>query len=372
MGRVTRDGCHAPQMDIQASRERTAVNSPILIVLGCVLLLALMQTAAGQLIRVGNPAARENPRTWLTTFSLTAPSWLAIAMATPLVLATARRFPFDAPRLRVSIGVHSLIALGLSLFQLTVMSATYLAFWHPASGRFAGVFGTAFRNLFLLDLVAYWAILGGYLVTRHSTLQVDLAEAKLAAMRSQLNPHFLFNSLHAVSTLAMKGELSAVVETLGRLSDLLRVAIDDRQHEVPIAEELKFLDNYLMIQDVRFADRLHVVRTVAPDALDALVPPMILQPLVENAIEHGLQGKVGGLKLEIVVGRQDAALTMEVHDDGPGFPASGTVERIGLANTRGRLEHLYGSSCRFSWGNSPQGGAVVRISLPFRLARAIA
>jgi len=137
-------------------------------------------------------------------------------------------------------------------------------------------------------------------------------------------------------------------------------------------EELRFLDSYLMIQDVRFADRLHVARTIAPDALDALVPPMILQPLVENAVEHGLQGRVGGLTLEILVSRQNGALTMEVRDDGPGFPVNGTIEGIGLANTRGRLEHLYGSSCRFTLGTSPKGGASVSISLPFRPVHATA
>jgi signal transduction histidine kinase len=302
----------------------------------------------------------------LTTYLLTLPSWLPIGALAPAFLIAARRYSFDPSHRTVSAVVHLIICLMLTLAQLAMMSATYLLFATSPTATFLGVFGVTFRTLAFLDIVAYWAILGIYLVLHYSTLRVDLAEARLAAMRSQMNPHFLFNSLHAVSALALKGDPAAAAETVGRLSDLLRVVHDDNAREVPLAEELSFLDSYLLIQNVRFADRLQVARSVAPETLAALVPPMILQPLVENALEHGLEGRLGGLTVEVIIGRHGHSLWLEVRDNGPGFPTTGPREGIGLATTRGRLEHVYGASCRFTYGRSPQGGASVRISMPFR------
>jgi two-component system LytT family sensor kinase len=336
--------------------------------LGCGVVLALIQATSAHLIRLDNPVAVLNPRSWLMTFSLTLPSWLAIGALAPAFLIAARRYSFDPANRAASAIVHLVLCVVLTLAQLALMSATYLLFATTATARFIGIFGVTFRNLAFLDIVAYWAILGIHLVLHYSTLRVDLAEARLAAMRSQMNPHFLFNSLHAVSALALKGDPAAAAETVGRLSDLLRVVLDDNAREVRLAEELGFLDSYLMIQHVRFADRLQVARSVAPEALTALVPPMILQPLVENALEHGLEGRLGGLIIDVIVTRQGNALCLEVRDNGPGFPTSGPREGIGLANTRGRLEHAYGASCRFTYGRSPQGGASVRISIPFRSA----
>jgi len=337
------------------------------------LVLALLQTTNAHLIRLNNPVRFTNPRTFAFVFSRTWPTWAIIALAAPFFVFVAKRYAFDTHNRGKSVVVHMLVASALSFVQLLLMATSYYTFART-TGNFGSVFFATINNLGLLDPVAYWAILGLYLARHQSTLRADLAEARLAVMRAQMNPHFLFNSLHAVSALALKGDQHAVAETLGRLSDLLRVVLDDNAREVPFIQEMKFLDSYLMIQDVRFADRLRIVKSIAPEALDALVPTLILQPLVENAVEHGLQGRIGSLTVEIIVSREDETLLVAVRDNGPGFPSGGPTEGIGLANTRGRLEHIYGQASRFTYGNSATGGAVVQIRIPFRRSamRAIA
>ena len=172
------------------------------------------------------------------------------------------------------------------------------------------------RLLFYLDVVTYWAIVGMYLALHYSNLRTSLAEARLAALRAQLNPHFLFNTLNAVSTLALKGDQRAVTETLGRLSGLLRAALDGHTEEIPLSREIDFLDDYIEIQRIRFADRLSVEKRIAPDTLDGLVPTMILQPIVENAIEHGVNAQRGAGRVDVSAARTNGALVCEGTPEG--------------------------------------------------------
>ena len=156
-----------------------------------------------------------------------------------------------------------------------------------------------------------------------------------------------------------------MAETIGRLSDLLRAALDEHTEEITLAREMDFLDDYVAIQRVRFADRLRVEKHIAADALDGLVPTMILQPIVENAIEHGVNGQRGVGHVNVSAIRENGSLAIEVRDSGPGFlPAAGR-HGIGLANTRARLEQLYGADYHFQYGSLPEGGASVRITIPF-------
>jgi sensor histidine kinase YesM len=231
--------------------------------------------------------------------------------------------------------------------------------------RLVPAFLLAFRLLFYIDLVTYWAIVGMYLALHYSNLRTSLAEARLAAFRAQLNPHFLFNTLNAISTLALKGDLGAVTEALGRLSGLLRAALDEHTEEIPLAQEMDFVDDYLAIQRIRFADRLSVEKSIAPDTFDGLVPTMILQPIVENAIEHGVNAQRGEGHVNVRAVRENDSLIIEVRDSGPGFLPATTRDGIGLANTRARLEQLYGSHQCFEYGSALGGGASVRISIPF-------
>jgi sensor histidine kinase YesM len=229
---------------------------------------------------------------------------------------------------------------------------------------------------FAIDLLIYGAIVGLWYATHYarelrqrelaaSQLQASLSEARLQALRAQLNPHFLFNTLNAISVLALKGEREPVAHTLSLLSDLLRLSLDTAlPQEVPLARELQFVDRYLEIQRVRFPDRLRVERQIDDAALDGLVPSLILQPLVENAVLHGVSLTRGPGEIRIGAACRDGRLVLRVHDTGPGF-GDDPAEGIGLRNTRARLEQLYASTQRLAYGNDDRG-AWVSIEVPYR------
>jgi two-component system LytT family sensor kinase len=205
-------------------------------------------------------------------------------------------------------------------------------------------------------------------------LQTQLAEARLAALRMQLQPHFLFNALNAISAL-IRSDPEAADRMLERLSDLLRNVLEhDGAPEVPLSAELEIVESYLAMQQLRFGDRLHIDREVAPETLDAYVPALILQPLVENAIRHGIKSRAGGGRVVLRSSRQRDLLLLEVEDDGIGLPDSS--ERgsfgIGLANTHARLEQLHGHSASVAIEPVPPGGMRVVITIPWRALEATA
>ena len=203
---------------------------------------------------------------------------------------------------------------------------------------------------------------------RESRLQADLAQAELHLLRAQLEPHFLFNTLNAIATL-VHADPKAAERMILLLSDLLRRALREREEQVPLGEELAFLDRYLEIEQVRFRERLVVERHIQPDSLGAMVPPLLLHPLVENAIRHGVARRVEGGSLGIRARRERDRLELRIWNDGPGPAATGDGPGgagIGLATTRARLERLYGADHRFELQSGPEGGALVSLSLPFR------
>jgi LytS/YehU family sensor histidine kinase len=202
---------------------------------------------------------------------------------------------------------------------------------------------------------------------RAAQLEAQLAEARLDALRMQLHPHFLFNTLHAISAL-MARDVPAARRMMTRLSDLLRFSLEQEvTDEVPLAEELDFLDRYVEIQRARFPDRLHVEMDVEPDAQAALVPRFMLQPLVENAIRHGIDRRPGGGRVVVRARVNDHRLKIEVEDNGPGFPSGADYrEGVGLRSTRARLEHLYGGGGELDLAAAPGGGALVRVVIPVR------
>jgi signal transduction histidine kinase len=191
--------------------------------------------------------------------------------------------------------------------------------------------------------------------------------ARLQALRYQLNPHFLFNTLNAVSTLIVEKKNYDAERMVARLSDFLRLTLEcDSDVEVPLADELDFARRYLDIEQIRFGDRLTVQEDVDPDALSARVPPLLLQPLVENAVRHGIMPREEGGTLRIEARRVDDRLLLRVGDDGPGPPAETNTESgVGLSNTKARLQSLYGERHRFSLQRADGGGCVVRVELPF-------
>lgn len=229
-------------------------------------------------------------------------------------------------------------------------------------------------------LLMYWVMvfahLGWHYYQRYcerevqtAELQRELVEARLAALRMQLNPHFLFNTLHAVSAL-MHENTEAADRVISRLSELLRMSLDQtKPQEVPLSEEMAFLDRYLEIEQTRFAERLTVSKEIESEAEGAMVPYLILQPLVENAIRHGIEPREEPGTVSIEARRHNGRLELSVRDNGAGLPRNGKPappEGIGLSNTRSRLSHLYGEDFVFELSSGASGGLEARIEIPFR------
>lgn len=204
---------------------------------------------------------------------------------------------------------------------------------------------------------------------KSSQLEMQLAHAQLNALKMQIEPHFLFNVLNSIATLARRDGASAERMTL-QLADLLRLSLQNiGRHEVPLRQELEFLDCYLRIQQTRFYDRLTVRFDIDPVTLDAAVPHLVLQPLVENAIRHGIAPRLISGRIEVQASKQGQKLLLQVLDNGAGLP-HGFNEKsqkgVGLTNTRERLQQLHGDNFEFTCANSPSGGCTVSIVLPFR------
>ena len=335
------------------------VANTLFVVAGCVAIRGLME---------GVFVYTTRNTTWQAALIWTLPSWLWLAPLAAATTALAYRFSFER-RGRVSSAIVHAVACVLfgTIHLIGIAPIRVLLAGDPLTWtNTVAAFRIAFRLLFYLDLLTYWVIVGMSLTLHHSNLRTSLAEARLAALRAQLNPHFLFNTLNAISTLALKGDQAAVTEMLGRLSGLLRAALEEHTEEIPLARELEFFDDYVAIQQVRFADRLSIEKTVAPDTLSTLVPTMILQPIIENAIKHGVNAQRGVGRVSLRAARENGSLVIEVRDSGPGFRQTARHDGIGLANTRARLEQLYGSNYGFEYGSVEEGGASVRIRVPFR------
>src|SRR5690349_19956463 len=237
----------------------------------------------------------------------------------------------------------------------------------------------------------YWTILGIQYAVRYyhayqererqalrlelhaSELKTQLTRAQLGALKMQLQPHFLFNTLNAIMVLVRQQRGAQAEEMLARLSDLLRCVLDEvAAQEVPLRRELEYLQLYLSIEQVRFQDRLRIEISANPTVLDAAVPQMILQPIVENAIRHGIARSSAAGQIRISASRTGDTLEIDVQDDGPGFsPAhSSNTRGIGLTNTRARLEQLHGDAARLEIHKGEPRGALVTILLPYRVAPA--
>ena len=304
--------------------------------------------------------------------------WAAVwAALTPAALRLAARFPLQRPQVLRALVVHGLASgicalVNLALFALAapmIGAAQVEPTWFGTLNRLLG-------TTFLLNLPVYWLIVaaahGERLVRtarekdrRQLRLEAQLADARLQTLRTQLQPHFLFNALNTISVL-MHENADSADRILLQLSALLRRSLDSSEaHEVPLGEEIGFLESYLEIEQARFGGRLSYRIAVPDEVLEARVPNLILQPLVENALRHGLATRAGPGHIEIRADRQDDALLLCVSDDGRGLPPS-TTERIGLANTRARLRLLYADRQRFEVRNSDGGGVIAEIELPWR------
>jgi signal transduction histidine kinase len=362
------------------SVDRAELPRPALMrIIGAVSLVCLLLGLLETLQQHAGYALRSVPSSFGQTVGNTFVPWLLLLPLLPFVVLLASRLPLDRGRPVPAIMIHLLATMVLVLAHQALAARVLMALLPGPPITFALFFTKLVTFRFAVDALVYWGVVGAVHAARATLLarereqtaarlEASLATARLTALREQLQPHFLFNSLNAVSTLALRGEPEAVTRALSTLSDLLRIALDTGQaQEVPLAEELAFLDRYLELQQLRFGDRLTVAREVDDAVLDAAVPVMLTQPLVENAVRHGIAQEPGPGRLAIRVRRRDRTVEIEVEDSGPGFgPASPRGDGIGLANTRARLAGLYGEAQRLELGTAPGGGARVRVTLPYR------
>jgi two-component sensor histidine kinase len=345
-------------------------------VFGIWLLLAAFFAAVGSL---GGEGTGERPKQSDYIFQMTI-FWLVWAVFSIPVLRFARHFHFDRGQIWRSLIAH----IGFVAVVAPLHLATYNSVKHavaPALGFTVMPWpeGRAFFAESIVNVFTYFLVIAIYNAFAYynmyhreksaiSDLEARLAEAELSALKMQLQPHFLFNTLNAISVL-MTEDVEKANQMLVRLSELLRLTLEGSgRQQVSLKQELDFLERYLGIERIRFSDRLAVHLDVEPDTLDARVPNLILQPLVENAIRHGIAPRAEGGRLDVRARRRKGKLELSVHDDGNGMEQGRAGEAsngIGLANCRARLTQLYGDTHGFEVGRSSGGGFSVVITLPF-------
>ena len=321
-------------------------------------------------------------------------SWLSgvyiCALATPVLFSLSRRFPIERRNWLRPAALHLIFNAIIAIAELALQAVAIDAFhlFPKVMTSFPVTFASLLKGAFHQNFMACWIILGlehtlryyrGYQERRQHALRLELeaaelktelVRAQLSALNMQLQPHFLFNTLNAIVVLVRQRKTREAEDMLGRLSDLLRCVLDggDMQ-EVPLRRELDYLEQYLAIERVRFQDRLRIQVRADVGALDATVPYMGLQPLVENAIRHGIGGSLSAGIISIRASRSGDLLEIEVRDDGPGFlSAAEHRDGIGLTNTRERLRRLYGESASLTLKNTEPRGAAAIMTLPYRPA----
>lgn len=311
-------------------------------------------------------------------------AWYPWVVLTPFVLAMGRRFSLERSSPWIALPVHLVAGLAIGATHLALALAGMRA---VAPGPPERKFSSAYLDWMLptyleFTVLIYFAILGLVYAIEYyrryvrgtvhaSRLEAELAKAQLQSLRTQLQPHFLFNTLHAISSL-MDEDIRAARRMIARLADLLRTTLDTGdQQEVSLLRELETLQLYLDIERERFSDRLRIDLDVRPDVLEARVPSLLLQPLVENAVRHGIAPLQRGGRITVSATREAGDLLLAVEDDGAGaWGDHAPREGVGLRNTRARLERLYPESHDLTIQRPKSGGFRVQIQIPFSTAAA--
>jgi two-component system, LytTR family, sensor kinase len=348
--------------------------------LGRWLLAALAWTAIGWLFSL--PALPEG--NWRKLLIGYLAQWWSWGLVTPLIFLLDKRLPFSGKQLVRRIAAHLLPSVLLTAAYVYVFAALRaLLGMGPWSALLnTSVLASALKGMFLWSWLVYWLIFGTrqiYLYYTHylaSELRVErlersFSEARLNALRLQLDPHFLFNALNTISS-QVERDPKLARSMIGHLGDLLRLSLEskDRQ-EVPLAEEMAFLDHYAAIQKIRFGDSIRIETDISPEVKYASVPCLFVQPLVENAIRHGLSCRSSGGTVMVTARRVAGSVEIRVIDDGVGLPAGWSLETgagLGLSVTRERVAGLHpNGESRFAVNRHGSGGTEVHISLPLRL-----
>lgn len=350
-------------------------------------LMFALYTAFAVLSAVGTHVSEvgmDHPIEWLPLFRQEFKDWYACGLLSLGVLWFCNHNPLEPNQTRRWVLSH--IAASLVFCCIYALFASWWiagekSVMHPGKIlTFSYLLKQVGIHYCLMNMIMYWLVVFAHLgwtyhkrfherELQNAELKRELTEARLSALRMQLNPHFLFNTLHAVSALIHDNPEGAD-RVVARLSELLRLSLDQsRPQEVPLTEELNFLERYLEIEQTRFAERLKIDKQVDSEAEQALVPFLILQPLVENAIRHGIEPRAEAGHLGISAQRKNGTLELRVTDNGVGLGSTAcpaATEGIGLSNTRSRLQHLYGKQFRFELTDGQEGGLEARIEIPFR------
>jgi hypothetical protein len=321
---------------------------------------------------------------WVIESALEFVWWYVWAACTPLVIGLAKRFPLTGPGFGPHIAIHTIaslmmapvasvteyfLSLGLLRFVFHITGHGVLQFLSPLG---VGVLFMSFTGMLI-----YWLVVGLYQSmhfyqvamerqTIAAQLETQLSHAELENLKSQLHPHFLFNSLHTIGVL-MQEDVDAAGHLLVSLGDLLRMALERRENEITLQSELEFVGKYLEIEQTRFHDRLTVHMDIPPHLLEVYVPSLALQPLVENAIKHGFSVDSTASRLEIGAKLHNGRIWLCVRDDGPG-PAPGSRLRfgVGLTNVQSRLKQLYGDESSLELTGCDGRGCQAIITSPLR------
>jgi len=327
--------------------------------------------------------AERKQHTWLPLFATELATWVPWALATPLVISLARRYPIIRGTTVRTIAVHLATFVTISVIA-EAWSAALQVLFNPWGNRrpptFWDTWSTTLLYQVLIFLIAYALILTiTYLVdsreniarqmTETARLNEELSKAQLGALRRQMEPHFMFNTLNSIAGLVRDHRNDAAVSMIVGLSEFLRRAAEDsHRSQVTLAEEVEYLQRYVDIQRVRFGERLRVSVDIPADLLDTQVPNLLLQPLVENAIKHGVAKRVVGGDVRVTGARRDGSVCLSVYNDGPSFPKDWQTNGVGvgLANLRTRLQILHGDAAELQMRRAGADGVEVVVTLPLK------